>query len=430
MSDLKPIKLTAGYGEKKITPWLGIELAGYGFYLDRKAESILDDLKVRVLFLRHNRECIILISCDLIGFSVDFSDKVRQEVASGYNLSPQNVLLACTHTHSGPATQPRLGLGEIDPNYMAWLSGTIKEAVGSAMADLKEVGFSFSLEAIEPIGFNRRKRNFEDIDPMLKMAVFKQDRRKIYLLNYACHPVVLGPTKEISADWPGALISEIETRGSKAIFLQGFCGDIDPVTNMNRWGKGRKEDLILYGKILSQRAFKAEKYTPPSKGKILKVVEKRIKLPLEVCRKSDIEKETKSFLESNKGFPSAERLIEEWKKKAYESHAAFIKKPYIENVPIHVVSIGNLNVLGLPGEVFCRIGLKLQKKWRTLFTLGYANGNIGYLPTRAAYRTPDDYACYSAPKFSTVFPFSPKIEEILVKESNDLLSLCRSDGMT
>ena len=43
--------LRVGYGEATITPPLGTDLTGFGFYLDRKAEKILDDLKVRALYL-------------------------------------------------------------------------------------------------------------------------------------------------------------------------------------------------------------------------------------------------------------------------------------------------------------------------------------------------------------------------------------------
>jgi hypothetical protein len=68
---LKP--LTAGYGARIITPPLGVDLCGYGFYLDRKAEQVRDDLKVRVLALKTKDQALVLASCDLIGFTVDFS---------------------------------------------------------------------------------------------------------------------------------------------------------------------------------------------------------------------------------------------------------------------------------------------------------------------------------------------------------------------
>jgi hypothetical protein len=83
--------------------------------------------------------------------------------------------------------------------------------------------------------------------------------------------------------------------------------------------------------------------------------------------------------------------------------------------------VGGLRILGLPGEAFCGYGLKLGRSRPALITAGYANGDVGYLPTRRAYGTPHDYACYFAPKFYALFPFSPAIETILLGESRGLL---------
>jgi neutral ceramidase len=415
-------KLFAGYGEKIITPPPGIDLCGYGFYLDRRAESVLDDLKARALFLKNDSQALILISCDLIGFAVEFSDAVRQEISSRHNLPFQNILLACIHTHSGPATQSLPGLGEVNPAYLEKVKASILEAVAQSEEDLSEADFTFSSEVCEPIGFNRRKRDFEEIDSQLNAAIFRQGNRKIYLLNYACHAVTLGPTKQVSADWPGALIREVEKDSNKGIFFQGFCGDIDPVSNLNRWGAGTKEDLLLYGKMLWARARKAESFAKAPGEPSLKAAENRISLPIYVCKKNEIEKEVEIFLEHNRRFPQAERVIREWKKKALENFDQLSKNPFMENIPIQAAAIGGLKILGLPGEVFCLFGIKLRKKYTALLTLGYSGGSIGYLPTRKAYSQADDYACYAAPKFYSVFPFSPEIERILLKESQTLLA--------
>lgn len=421
-SRLSATKFSAGYGEKSITPPLGADLSGYGFYLDRRAEGVLDDLKVRALYLKNKAEPLILISCDLLSLQVEFSDKVRGEIASSHKINSRNIFLACTHTHTGPAAHPLPGLGEVRPGYLEKVSRAIKEAVSAAELGGKEAEFFFSLLRIEPIGYNRRKGNFEEIDPMLKVGILKQGEKRIFLFNYACHPVVLGPAKQVSADWPGAVIHEIEKKGDRAIFFQGFCGDIDPVTNLNCWGAGTKEDLLFYGKMLAQRVYRAENFASPLTETGLKAAEKRIRLPLQVLRKDEIEKETKSFLEKNRHFPHAERLAEEWKKRAEQSCEEFREKPWLENAPIQAFGIGGLKILGIPGEVFSRIGLNLQKKWRSLLTAGYANGNVGYLPTRSAYRTAGDYAAYCAPKFYSTFAFSPEVEGILIKESSRLLS--------
>ena len=414
--------LVAGYGEKIITPPLGVDLTGYGYYLDRRAESVLGDLKVRVLFLRKNADRIVLISCDLLGLTVEFSDKVRKEIALQQNLAIANVLLACIHTHSGPASQSLRGCGAVKPDYLTKLVTLIKEAVASAVANQEEAEFSCGVETIEPIGFNRRNGNFEPIDPLLKFAVFKRRSNKIYLVNYACHPVTLGPTKAISADWPGALTHEIEEKGNHGIFFQGFCGDIDPVVNKNRWGAGTEEDLHVYGKLLSQRIFKTEKFAISPPQVTLKAREMRIRLPLQVLQKEEIERERQFWLEFIKNNEPFNRFIQAWAEEANERYEEFKASPYLDSIPVQGVSIGDLKILGVPGEVFCQYGLNLQKVIPLLFTFGYSGGNICYLPTKDAYQNPNDYACYLAPKLYGLFPFSPEVETIFLESCKRVIT--------
>jgi hypothetical protein len=326
------------------------------------------------------------------------------------------------HTHSGPATQSLPGLGEVDESYLETVKRAIKAAVGQAFDQMNDAGFVYAFEAIEPIGYNRRLKNFKDIDSTLKVAVFRQKSQKIYLLSYACHPVVFGPLKKVSADWPGAVIREIEKKGHRAIFCQGFSGDIDPVSQWNRWGAGTNEDLKLYGQLISRRAFKAEKYAVKPSRNSLKAVETRLAIPLRVPSKKQIVLEAAEFAKTYAQFPGGSRFAEEWKEKALEALPTFRSKPYLENVPLQAMAVGALKFLGIPGEAFCQLGLKLERKWQPLFPLGYANGSIGYIPTQRAFRDPADYACTCAPKFYSLFPFTPDIEGIILREGNRLLA--------
>ena len=140
---------------------------------------------------------------------------------------------------------------------MGTLLRATEEAAVAALADARESDFSFVSEALEPIGFNRRTGNFDGIDPYLKVASFNRPDGRLFLLNYACHAVTLGRKPVVSADWPGAAVRALEARGHRALLLQGFCGDVDPVTNLNRWGEGTEEDLELYGEMIAGRAAKA-----------------------------------------------------------------------------------------------------------------------------------------------------------------------------
>jgi hypothetical protein len=414
--------LLAGYGEKVITPPLGVELSGYGFYLNRRAETIHDDLKARAVFLQNGDARLVLMSFDLIGFTVDFSDRLRRGISRAVNVSLGNILLACTHTHTGPATQPLPGIGEIDERYMKTLPGAAQATAAAAFADAREAEFSFAAEAVEPIGFNRRAGNFDGIDPFVKVAAFTRADGKIYLLNYACHAVVIGRKPQVSADWPGAAVRALEARGHRAVFFQGFCGDIDPVTNLNRWGEGAAEDLKLYGEILAGRALKAGRLAALTGNPALRSVEKRIRIPLDIPARNEIEGRAAFFLKKNAGFPLADRFAQEWKKTALERYRGLAARPYLDNVPVQAMSIGNLKIISLPGEVFSAYGLMLKKEFPSLLTIGYANGNAGYLPSGSAFEDPEDYASVFAPMFYTVFPFAPDIALLLVGTARELLS--------
>ncbi len=413
--------MRAGYGEKVITPPPGIELTGYGYYRERKAEAVLDDLKARALFISQGRESIILICCDLLGITIDYADTVRAEISSRFEVLPQNILLACTHTHTGPAVQTLLGLGEADANYPFQLSTAIVEAVEQAWQDMGEAAPHYHTEIVEPIGFNRRNKSFTPIDPALRILLFKRGSGSIYLLSYACHPVVLGPASAVSADWPGALISSLENRGYRGIFFQGFCGNIDPVSNFNRWGTGTKRDLDLYGKMLSDRALKAEQHAVALPQINIKALETRQALPLSVPSRAKIAKEKEAWLEANSGKDGCRRFIESWAECAEKNYDRLKEKPCLTDVPLQALAIGPLKIIAFPGEVFCDYGLRLQEKYPSIFTIGYANGYIGYLPTADAYHNSSDYACYSAPKFAGIFPFAVDIENVLLKASESLL---------
>jgi hypothetical protein len=413
--------LLAGYGEKIVSPPLGTDLTGFGFYLDRRTDRILDDLKARALFLKDEVQALLLVVCDLLGFTVPFSDEVRRRLARELGIPRQNILLACTHTHSGPAAQPLAGLGVVNHAYVKALPGAISEAAAMAVASPLPAEFGCQVEAVEPIGYNRRNRDFVEIDPWLKVAVFKQKDQKIYLLNYACHAVTLGPTKEVTADWLGATVAEVEKTGNRALVFQGYCGDIDPVCYMNRRLGATADDFKLSGKILAERAFKVEKYTAFAEGSKLRAIETRIRLPLQVFPKKNLDKETESAYEATKEFARSREVVQAWRKRVVKHHDAYLKSPWMENVPIQAIGIGDLKILALPGEIFSGYGVKLAAKWPRLMTFGYSNGNIGYLPSRKAFSTPNDYACYCAPKFYALFSFAPEVEQTLLRAGQDLL---------
>jgi hypothetical protein len=81
-------------------------------------------------------------------------------------------------------------------------------------------------------GVNRRDPK-GPVDPEVITVGFmdpKTSKPKAVMVNYACHPVILGHiSNAVSADYPGYLTRFIEEEtGAPCLFLNGACGDINP----------------------------------------------------------------------------------------------------------------------------------------------------------------------------------------------------------
>ncbi|MBU0714441.1 MAG: hypothetical protein KJ964_03660 [Verrucomicrobia bacterium] len=419
--------LLAGYGEATVTPPLGTELCGYGGKI-RRAESVLDELKAHAVWLEKGPARLVLISCDLIGFSVEFSDTIRKQVAAENDIPMEHILLSCTHTHTGPASMPLKNCGgAIVPEYLAKVPHSISEAVRAAGADRSKATLRLQCQTITPIGFNRCNDSFQTIDPKLTTAIFERlEKNKIYMFNYACHPVMMKGHVAVSADWPGRLVQAIEKRGHHGVVFQGFCGDINPVS---LFGDAEDpEDLVtLYGESMCQQMLLAEPQAKSVEVTELIGLEQRIQIPLQAHDLTTIQKEHDEFLAKYKDKPGhdTERFIGNWALQA----RAMLKQTTLPNVPIQRIGLGALNIIGLPGEVFCEYGLQLRAKLPMLFTVGYAGGNIGYLPTAKTYQDKSLYgwySCYDCPKqLPSCFPFAPCVEELLLGHCFELLHIKR-----
>ena len=68
--------MRAGFGKAELTPPLGVELAGYGYYLQRRAAAVADPLYARALLLEQGEQRALLVSCEVLGLSRPVCDAV------------------------------------------------------------------------------------------------------------------------------------------------------------------------------------------------------------------------------------------------------------------------------------------------------------------------------------------------------------------
>ena len=111
--------MRAGFGKAELTPPLGVELAGYGYYLQRRAAAVADPLYARALLLEQGEQRALLVSCEVLGLSRPVCDAVIRHAREALGCAEAAVTIVSVHTHTGPAIQYHEGCGEVNEAYVA-----------------------------------------------------------------------------------------------------------------------------------------------------------------------------------------------------------------------------------------------------------------------------------------------------------------------
>jgi neutral ceramidase len=240
----------AGTARVDITPPAGHAMGGYS---DRKgnATGTHDPLYATVLVIQSGPNTLALVTADFRSF---VSTRVGEEARRRFSI--QTTVISVSHTHSGPLTW------EARTPWYAEAEDKMIDAIGRAKSQMFPATLAFSTGHVY-LGFNRRKvsngeaimwwRNAEKlpshpVDPTVSALIIKdaQSNPKAILVNYACHPSVLGPANlEYSADYPGAMRHYIESQipGATALFIEGGAGDINPYRDKDPDGFTAMEEM-------------------------------------------------------------------------------------------------------------------------------------------------------------------------------------------
>ena len=254
-----------------------------------------------------------------------------------------------------------------------------------AYGDLRDVRQAKSIvRTIEPIGFNRVLRSDGPVDNNVRGIAFHFDEgRPLALVSYGCHPVTLGPVRDISADFPGRVVKALNKEGFNAVFLTGFCGDIDPVSNLKKWGSGTSEVIDEYGKRIADAFINSLSDCKPMGDLGLDAFDIGVKLKLQQYSHEDIDKYVEYFSQKKDENPGLYRVSQIWAeeiKRQLKENA----DPYIESLTIQVFRIGDVVLVGFPGEIFTMLGtiVKEAVPHMNIITIGNANTSMRYIPTR------------------------------------------------
>src|SRR5690554_4404309 len=246
-------EMRVGTARRDITPEAGGPMAGYSA---RTGDStgVADPLTIRTLAISNAREGtrLVLLVADLIAFDHAVLRAFRSRVEAEAGVKASDVIVAVTHTHSGPAygsfyssyTRPA---GEPEPAVSAeWslalpdrMIEAVRDAVNSEVPAVValasgEAGIAVHRRLKDPLGEVRLAANPAGrTDPAVSVLQARHPETGSViatLVNHACHPVVLCEDNlRYSGDFPAAMAARIEEEtGAPALFMNSTCGDINP----------------------------------------------------------------------------------------------------------------------------------------------------------------------------------------------------------
>ncbi|MBE5796570.1 MAG: hypothetical protein E7327_04235 [Clostridiales bacterium] len=364
--------MRAGFGKWELTPPMGVELAGYGYYLGRCAQTVRDPLYARAVMLEAGEERTLVISCDLLGLSKQVCREVFAH-AEKYGVPRQRVIIVSIHTHTGPCIKYHEGCGFVDDAYVRTVGGQICRAVDEAAADLGEVeGMTQSFHPFEGDHIYNRTVADGPVDRFVRgFTISRSGKAPICMINAACHGVFRGRVTAVSADFAGRVNQLMEEKGFASIYLNGLCGDIDP------W-KPTDARLEEFAQIVTD-AFAAEAQPLPLK---MEAGELPFTLRLTSVTEGEIRGAATHAVEVSGGADKpAARVALTWEREMLEKLAELRDT---EEITCKYLLLGGVPVVAFPFEGFTMIGQEVRRILgrEDALMLGCGEELLGYLPTR------------------------------------------------
>src|SRR5689334_21762455 len=193
----------AGAAEVVITPPVGGEMDGYGARTSGSI-GVHDDLLAHALVLDDGTRRAAIVTCDLLFIDAPIVAAVRAAAEQRWNIPPERLLVAATHTHQGPRGVVHLR-APVDPELVAILTRQIVGALAAAMETLAPASLMAGAGRVESVSLNRRfpERPVDTAVRVLRVEG-EDSTLRAALINFACHPTVLNSDNlRFSQDWPG-----------------------------------------------------------------------------------------------------------------------------------------------------------------------------------------------------------------------------------
>ena len=414
-SSARVTQLTAGLAVTDITPPSGYRMSGY--FSERLSTGTSNPLHAKAIVLRQGDASAAMVFCDIIGLSLEVTSRARRQAAERTGIPATNILIAATHSHTGPLYFGALrkhfhdiAVAEhgSDPyekvNYADDLVEKIAGAIAQADAAAKPVRLEAGSTEQRNLSFNRRfhmkdgtvrfnpgvlnpdiVRVAGPIDPEVGMVLLREadgDNDAIAaIVNFALHLDTVGGTK-YAADYPYYLEQSLrENNGDKFVLMfgTGTCGDINhiDVTKKERL----KTDYI--GKTLAETVKAKTKSLEMIAEPSLAVRSGIVEAPLQHFGPEKVAWARENIKKVGTRELSFLKQVE-----AYKILATKMRRGRTIPLEVQVFRLSrDVAIVGLPGEVFVDLGLAIKRAspFATTLVIELCQDAPGYIPTKKAF---------------------------------------------
>ncbi len=398
----------AGAAKIDITPSCSVWMDG--MIRTHPSQGVHDSLSARALVLANGEdraEAFAIVSVDVCVLSTEQASTVRTMVARRTDIPANQIMVATTHTHSGPATVGFFNPSE--PEYVEELLDKLVTVVDEAAGNVQGVAIGAGSGREDTISHYRRLladngrviMNWEpfpperivgplgEIDPEVgvvkAVAADAPDTVVGLLFNHAGHPNVLsGDNYLLSAEYPGLAARLLEEEfGGTALFVNGAQGtmDIDGLRDRD-W-----EGMQRTGRALAAAVSATVRGVTAGDGAVIRGVSTAYSIPARKITDEEV-MWAEQILEQTGGQVDAspDGVGDDYKAKLYKS----LREVQNQDVQVEQLcfTIDGTALLSFPGELFTEIGMAIKKHspFEHTYIIGLTNGYVGYVPTRRAIK--------------------------------------------
>lgn len=346
---------------------------------------------------------ICLISLDSLNTLLPMTSSAARRIAAATGIPEDNILICATHTHRGPPMSS--AFGQPSAEYVRRLEeGSVLAAVKAvaAMDEAKSAAQStvlYGQSQEATVGRNSRLllkdgcigwdgyeeqdvvRPTGPYDPDLYVLALRQADGKLAGLafNHSVHNIGHIRQDCLSPCFYGLSALEIERRhGATTLFLPGAFGSTHNITYNN---SGVPAAECVY-RVVAAVEEALGRLQPALPGPV-RVLNRPFTYHIRHFDEAKEALAVKTYLE--KYAPERVPGQVDWFRKMREEMAPH--QGEARQTRLQIIRLGVLVFVGIPGEMFARLGLELRRRspFRHTCIIGLTGENIGYIPDRQAY---------------------------------------------